>query len=519
MILKKILVSILVSILFINFKIYSQQLNNQLEFFHSQQIGFEIQKSKENKHSIFKPTIQSNIFIKNTKDSIKRNWFVRKLFYEDFSILNKKDIVLKVNPLLNLKLSKNLDTEMLSYTNTRGIEFKGDIGTNFSFYSSFYENQSKFEPFVYNFIEKRKVVPGQGAPKFSRDSIFDYSRVEGYLSYSVDNKINFQLGHSKHFIGEGYRSLLLSDNSFSYPFIRTSFTFNKFQYVMLWSQYQSFSTAYYFYHHRKYSSINYLSYIIKQGFEISLFESVIWPANTIDKNKFNLNFFNPLILFRSLQYEFNSEQNIMLGLNAKIKTSKFSQLSTQFAVDNIDFEFLNESKYAFQFALKYFDVFHNKLNNHKLFLHVEYNQIANYTYTYQNAYQNYSNYNQELTHPAGAGLKEYIGIFSYNYKRIILNIKYNKITNSSDFYNTNFGSNIFLPDNSTIKQYEIAKNFKTTVQNIDLSIRYTINHVTNLQLFVGIKNRKFQNEIEKNDNLFLNFGIISNLNNYYFDAM
>ena len=133
--------------------------------------------------------------------------------------------------------------------------------------------------------------------------------------------------------------------------------------------------------------------------------------------------------------------------------------------------------------------------------------------------QNYSNYNQEIAHPAGSGLKEMIGIFSYNYKRIGLNLKYNQIINSADSANTNFGSNIFIPDNSKQNEYKIAENLKTTTQNINLSLKYTINPVANLQVFISIKNRKYKNEIENTDDIFLSIGIISNLNNYYFDGI
>ena len=506
------------TLFFIYGKAYTQQLNNSLEFINSQELNLKVQKFEKPVHSIFKPVLQSKIQIKTTIDSTKRSWFYRKLFLEDFTILNKKDISIKVNPLLNIKLTKDLDEGEKFYINTRGIEFKGDIGKKFSFYSSFYENQSKFETYINNFVKKHIVVPGQGAPKFSREGTFDYSRAEGYISFSPNTNLNFQLGHSKHFIGEGYRSLLLSDNSFSYPFLKSTFSFGKFQYVVLWSQYQSFSIAYYNYHYRKYSSINYLSYIIKPGFEISLFESVIYPANTKVEDKFDLNYFNPLILFRSLQYELNSEQNVMLGLNAKIKTSKFSQLSLQFAVDDTDFEFIEESKYGFQVAIKYFDLFHNNLKNHKLFVHGEYNQIANYTYSYKNTLQNYTNYNQEIAHPSGSGLKEIIGILNYKFKRIGLDIKFNQIINSADTTNTNFGSNTFLPDNNNEKEFDIAKNMKTTIQHIDLSLKYIINPVTNLQVFVAIKNRKYKNEIEDTDNLFFSFGIRTKLNNYYFDG-
>ena len=44
----------------------------------------------------------------------------------------------------------------------------------------------------------------------------------GYISFMPHRAVNLQFGTGKHFIGEGYRSLLLSDNSFNYPYLRAT---------------------------------------------------------------------------------------------------------------------------------------------------------------------------------------------------------------------------------------------------------------------------------------------------------
>ena len=187
------------------------------------------------------------------------------------------------------------------------------------------------------------------------------------------------------------------------------------------------------------------------------------------------------------------------------------------ALDDADFKFIEESKYAFQIGFKYFDLFHNKLKSQNLFVHAEYNQIANYTYSWDNSSQNYTHYNQTLAHPSGSGLIEKLGILSYNYKKIGFDLKYNHIVYSSDTTNTNFGSNVFLDDNIVEKEFGIAKNMKTTVQYISLSLKYTVNQESSLQVFVNVKNRKYKNEIENTDNLYVSFGIRTKLNNYYTD--
>ncbi|MBN1253553.1 MAG: hypothetical protein JXR51_06065 [Bacteroidales bacterium] len=516
---KKKTLIILIIFLLIKLNTFSQQLNYNLENSNFQNLNFNIQNSEKIILSGFKPIIQLDLSLELKTDSLisSKNWFYRKLFLEDFVIIESNNFNFKINPILNLELKKDLKSKENYFINTRGIEFKGDIGKNFSFYSSFYENQAKYEPYITDIIRQSLVVPGQGAAKFSENNKLDFSRVEAYISYSPNSNFNFQAGHSKHFIGEGYRSLLLSDNAFIYPFIKISSTFGKFKYIVLWSQYQSFTTAYYNYHYRKYSAINYLSYVLKPGFEISIFENIIWPSNTNSDTNFDLNFFNPILFFKSVQYELNNEKNVLIGLNSKIKTSKFSQLYTQLAIDDADIEKLNESKYAFQFGFKYFDLFHNNFKNQTLFLNAEYNQIANYTYAYENSAQNYSNYNQAIAHPAGAGLKEIVGILNYNFKKFGFDIKFNQIIKSSDTTNTNFGSNIFLSDNNIIKNHEIAKNLKTTIQNLNFTFKYIINPISNLQIFASLYKRTYKNELENTYNLFYSFGIRTNINNYYYD--
>ena len=42
----------------------------------------------------------------------------------------------------------------------------------------------------------------------------------------------------KTFYKDGYRSLLLSDNSFNYPFLRLQSNFGKFQYTNLYCEFQ-----------------------------------------------------------------------------------------------------------------------------------------------------------------------------------------------------------------------------------------------------------------------------------------
>lgn len=519
--------------LFACYTIEAQQLNKTLEFYERQNIDLLINKSTSIIHTGFKPLTESAVqndstFSKKIKDRylsdrIKKSWFYRKLRTED--LVDKKwgNITLKINPLFDLHLKKSKDYEQTFFKNTRGIELKGDIGQNVSFYTSFYENQAKYEPHIANYVDERLVVPGQGAVKKKGNSEYDFSRASAYLSVRATDWLSIQAGHSKHFIGEGYRSLLLSDNTFNYPFLKTTLSFGKFQYIILWNQYELFDQVYYNYHNRKYGAITYLSWVPKPGIEISLFENIIWPGNQKDKeNNFNVAYFNPVLLSRTGIYGLNDEKNVLLGLNSRLRIYDYAMVFGQFALDNYDKNKEAYNNFSYQIGFKHYDLFHGKLNKHSLFLQSEYNYIAPYTYTWKNKQQSYSHYNQPLAHPAGSGLKEFVGIVNYRFSDISIKLKANYIINSLDTTATNFGSDIFLPNTEqpgiiSHQGNTIGQGVNNKILNIYSELAITLNPSVNMQLFVSYYIRKTENEIINEEERFLTVGFRTNINNYYFD--
>ena len=124
-------------------------------------------------------------------------------------------ITIAVNPYFNFELGKEQEEGKNIWVNTRGLTLEGKLGKKLAFYSAIYENQAVFPQYIDEFIDTRGVVPGQGRAKTFGDNGWDYSQSSGYLSYNAGKWVNMTLGYGKNFIGDGYRSLLLSDNSYS----------------------------------------------------------------------------------------------------------------------------------------------------------------------------------------------------------------------------------------------------------------------------------------------------------------
>ena len=154
----------------------------------------------------------------------------------------------KVDPLLNIELGKaEYDTtksQRIS-TNTRGFIASGSIGKNFYFETLFSENQSKFPIYISNFNNQTKIVPGQGRYKVFKITGYDYAFSSGFISYQPIKKLNIQVGHGKQKIGNGYRSLLLSDNAFNYPYIRITSEWlkGKLQYTNIYAVLMNLTTG------------------------------------------------------------------------------------------------------------------------------------------------------------------------------------------------------------------------------------------------------------------------------------
>jgi hypothetical protein len=316
--------------------------------------------------------------------------------------------------------------------------------------------------------------------------------------------------------------MVLSDNAFNYPFLRLAAVFGKFQYSLFWSRNELFVGAYYNYHHRKYNALSHLSWLPKNGIEISIFESIEWPANTPDQNNFTINLFNPIIFWRSIQYGLNDEKNILLGFNGKLRLSGFSQIYSQFALDRADFQQIANNNFAFQLGFKHFDLFHQKFINHHLFLQVELNYIAPYTYSFADSTMAFTHYNQPIAHPTGTGLKESLLILSYSYKDISLNLTGSYIINSLDTANTNFGSDVFkssaiYPDVVSHIGNSPGQGIQNNLFKFDAELIFQVNPAYKLQIFTKFIYRKNENELISNDSWVWSFGLRTNLNNVYYD--
>ena len=523
---------------FIIFNLNAQHTNLILGNSFSAKFNKIIYDDESNYHTSFRPIIKSDLnididsIIESQVKTEYSNWYLRKIFSEHLIILKGKDYSVTASPIINLSKGKEVKETKNTFTNTRGFIIEGDLGKKISFFSYFAENQSVFPNYLDEFIRKNKVVPGQGYARSFKETGFDYAMSSGYVSYRANKIFALQFGHGKHFIGDGYRSLLLSDNTFNYPYLRIQTSFWKVQYTNLYTEFQDIN---YFLDNgidnydqmgyaKKYMSAHYLSINATKKLNISLFESVIWRMNHAPGSTgFDVNYLNPIAMLRPIEFSIGSPNNMLVGLNLKYKLPFKSYGYGQLILDEFTLEQIKSNngywanKFGCQLGYKMFNSFGFK----NLTMQTEYNWVRPYTYSHNNTQQNYAHYNQPLAHPLGANFSELLLIVNYKWKNFVIDGKiiFSKYGDNIKGDPAAYGNNVYdnYVDRPADFGIEMYQGNLTTVNIKNFNIAYIVNPKTNLKINLGVTLRDFKNEAGELQTQFINFGIKSDLFNHYYD--
>lgn len=410
------------------------------------------------------------------------------LRFQDYS-----DFLVRINPVLNFHLGKsNLSNDSIRFINTRGIEVRGMVSEKLGFYAYLGENQVA-TPLYANWRQVGNgAVPGEGRFKVFNSRVgaglfaqgADFFTARGYITFQPIERIRVQMGHDKNFIGNGMRSLLLSDFSNNYYFLKFNTQVWKINYQNLFmeltGQFNPIGGDSLL--PKKYAAVHHLSINATKWLNIGLFESVVYGRKT---GQFEWQYLNPLLFYRAAEYHLGSSDNVLLGLDAKALFARRLSIYGQFVLDEFNFnEIKNRSgwwanKYGGQIGIKYVDV--AGISN--LDLQVEWNTVRPYTYSHNTSEANYTHYNQPLAHPLGANFREILGVLQYRtFKELSLRLTVMYAQKGMDSENAatpeNFGGNIFQSNLTHVQDYgnTLLQGNKTTITLANFSLSQMWKH-------------------------------------------
>lgn len=359
--------------------------------------------------------------------------------------------------------------------------------------------------------------------------------LESSINYKASEHFNFELGYGRNFIGDGYRSLLHSDFASSMPYFKMNTNFWKFEYSNIFTtNQQTFNVeGNSDFYSRKYTASHFLDFNVTDWLSIGLFETVIWQHKENNYTRgFDVNYVNPVVFYRPVEFSLGSSDNVMIGANLKIKPFKKGVLYSQLLFDELlvselraDFSQLFSSediqsgwwgnKYGLQFGYKHYDIFNIK----GFFAQFEYNLVRPFTYAHSSPTQAYSHYNMPLAHPLGANFKEFIAIVNYQKKKWTLKGTYVNTFQGISPLGFNFGENVELSNQSREKEYEnyIGQGITTTVNYVDLNLSYTFQEAWKASIAIGTVYRGQLQEGKYTNNKMIYLSVRTNLFNQYFD--
>jgi hypothetical protein len=505
-----------ITILFCAFSLNAQQNR----FFYTNTFINHFLDTSINKHASVEIPVEANLT--QAKDTT-HGFLYRRLFQEHHAYLKGEDFALSFDFIPDFQIGKESPSGKTLWLNTRGFAIQAQITEKLYLYSDLYENQGVFPTYLDKSFGHQSGVNGQALLRTPVGGVLDYSYSSALLDYKASKFFNLQLGYGKNFIGNGYRSMLLSDFSPNYPFLNVDFKVGPFFYRAHYAQHvDPFSDKFSYDNgfRKKYAAIHYLDWNISKRWSLGLFESVVWQgADSNGYRGFDIQYLNPVIFLRPLEFAIGSPDNALLGINLSYKPHFSTIVYGQFLLDEFHFEELTSgngwwaNKYASQLGVRVFNLGGLK-GLHGL---TEYNSAMPYTYSQRTTLLNYAHLGQSLAHPVGANFRECLVQLKYVKPKWSIAYQYQYLFQGVDSTG-NVGSNIFKSYFTRDNEYGnyIGQGLKSITSFHQANLCYYLNDKNNWRIELNISHRN--NPLDTpNSSWFYTIGIRSSFRSLYYD--
>lgn len=448
-----------------------------------------------------------------------------------FFELDKPHFKLRINPLLLVETGPDrADENRLLFLNQRGIEIRGSVDDRIYFVTNILESQGRFARYIEQRTQRDNALPGAGFFKFPRssrifggDEVYDFLLSQGFVGFNLTRHVGMQLGHGRNFIGHGHRSLLLSDFGNNYFYLKVNWKLWKFHYQNIFAELALNSArdqAGDLLIPKKYMAAHYLSFEPVPGLSFSFFEAVVFSRT----NQFELQYLNPVILYRTVEQAVGSPDNLLIGLDGRWNLWKRFQLYGQLCLDEFKFDELFferrgwwANKLGLQVGIKYIDAF----GVDHLDLQAEANWVRPYTYTHRDSSASYSHFNQALAHPLGANFREVIGMLRYQpLPRLSLDARLMLAEFGEDAPGENWGHNILTPHNlDRVREFgnEVGQGVGARAVLLSLQLSYRLGHNLHTYLEYVYRDKRSDLEVRNQRTSYLGLGLRMNMHKQNFD--
>lgn len=409
-----------------------------------------------------------------------------------------------------------------------GLQVEGSIVDQVAFNTSYDWGYYEFAPYMDRISDSLGVVPGFGQAYDAGKG--EYYRQFGFnLAWRPSSHFNFLLGRGKNFIGEGYRSLFLSDYASNWNFLRLNVNVWRIDYTVLYNHFNStnypnsFSPT-----GDKYSTMHYLQFNITKWWQIGAFEAVVWqPGDSLFDRGYDVNYLNPIIFFRPVEFGLGSSDNSLIGFSSSVRPHKQLKLYGQVMLDEFKFDKVTASiqnrtnpdttlptgwwanKQAVQLGWKWIE----PLNWKKALVLAEFNLVRPFMYTHGSPQQSYTHLNQPLAHPLGANFIEWIAMIDWQPNRWHVNLisTYSRKGYSNNL--GNLGEDVLVTSQGFYREYgnHMLQGRRVDVANTNLTVGYDLVSAWRLRAEAGIRHRLERTKDSEVHTVIFSFGLRTTL--------
>jgi hypothetical protein len=364
-------------------------------------------------------------------------------------------------------------------------------------------------PYLQSFSDSLHVLPGWGFSRALGANAHHTHIPMARAQYRAGKFFHFELGNGKNFWGNGYRSLILSDQVAPYPYFRVTTKVWKLKYTGLFLKLRDVSSEPILRNARgKYAALHALSWNATKRLNLSFFEMVVWQdRDSLNRRNLDLHYLNPLLFYRPVEFAQGSADN---GGGFEFKAHKKVSLYGQFVLDEFLLKAIRErtgwwaNKYGGQLGVKWFDMGVKGLS-----LQSEWNGVRPFTYSHGSPVQAWGHLNQPLAHPMGANFSEWVNFVYYQAGAWSFRQQFTWALFGRDNPGENLGGNIFRSYASPTRAYgnTMFQGNRHAFHYAELMISRTVPKYDNLEFFASQGVRWLRNSTDEHLDFWLMAGI------------
>lgn len=489
-----------------------------------QKLDADVYSTKTRLHSSLKPFFVDDSLVKHHYDSLMNLGGLKGKFFTQHQIdVQGKGYTFYTDLLPDFNLSRDFSGKRNTNSGSLGLQVGGTVGNKLSYNVSAYENRAVLSEYLSTYTNQVGIIPGQAYAALYGNE-YRWSYITALVSYTPNKYLNITAGRDKTFIGDGYRSELLSDYASPYPFFKLTATLGNVRYMAMWAYFNDpLSVKVDGGDRKKYGVFHYLDWNVSNRLSLGFFDAIIWPAKDDlgHQRGFDFTYINPVIFLRPLEATNGSPDNALIGFTGKYKLTDGITAYGQFALD--EFEAKNffssngssRNKYGWQLGLRGANLFNVSGLNYLL----ETNNVKPYTYSERSSIVNYSENGEPLAHPWGANFREVVGLLNYSYKRFDFSGELDYGHYGLDMNNLNYGKDIFQQYVDPARAFGnyTGQGLTTNMVYLEGKVAYLLNPKYNLRFELGGLYRSEKNSQFHDKTGMLTFGIRSSFRAIYND--